>query len=617
MPTDSTTPPMLSPAVPAVPQPTRVTSPPVTTIPSDIQQDNEDEEQGHRKTIAERMAKLGGIRLGAAPPLPGSFARPPARARSDPVEETQFASEHNDTAPQEAEEPQHEATTEEEDERARRERIAAKLAGMGGMRIGMMPLGGLPKQSHILKDEPSHPTTSSPTSPKVVPPPTRAVPPPVPQHHDDDSEYESHPSASDDGVKVEAEESEIEEVRYEDVEEVPPPVPPRAGPRRTSGTSIMSTATTTAATMGRMGSTPRPPVPVARPPVPAGFSGSRSIGQTLGADKAGHSDYVMVEEPSHGFEKVEREDEQTEEEVPPPPPPRPAHRPPPPRAIPPPPPQAPQAVGGNEGPSSSGQWEIPASTGIEFGATPDLSLSWTDASLSESVANVASAPSSSRLAPPSGHSQVPPSASAGQELTLPSESTAPAIRSPRTPTSIREPPKPLSPESLHLSSDDLIVIWGRVGVQVCEVASSFYERVNKKSSHHHHPTPSSSQGPLAIGDGTYHGFIEAVLREVPNAATFLPPYYGYLFFQQTGPNVQKREGEIMPGDVVEFVDAKLKGYKGIHSYTQIVGASGAGGTGPVAGPDGAVVGVVGEVEPKKTKIKVYQAGGPTGQVGLD
>ncbi len=38
--------------------------------------------------------------------------------------------------------------------------------------------------------------------------------------------------------------------------------------------------------------------------------------------------------------------------------------------------------------------------------------------------------------------------------------------------------------------------------------------------------------------------------------------YGYLVYMQNGPAVQKRASDIMPGDIVEIHDAKLKGHKG-------------------------------------------------------
>lgn len=68
----------------------------------------------------------------------------------------------------------------------------------------------------------------------------------------------------------------------------------------------------------------------------------------------------------------------------------------------------------------------------------------------------------------------------------------------------------------------------------------------------------------------------------------------------------------MPGDVVALYDAKLGGRKGLTSYHQEVGGAGE-----------PLVGIVNEFEPKKSKIKVFQANQHVGQqvsiltIGLD
>lgn len=476
-----------------------------------------DAEQVKRTTIAERMAKLGGIKFGAAP-IPPSISRPPP---TRPDEESDVQSS-DAPAPEEQEE-----IDEEAEERARKERIAVKLAGMGGMRIGMMPLGPgtvRPQQSHVLKGD----NTSS--TPPVAHP--RAVPParpPLPQS-DSDLEHEgmsaSHYSLSnsEEGVKVEAEESEMEEVSHEDAEEMAPPVPTRVSRPSTSEAESPKSAT----------------FPANRPPVPATTLTRRSSVQTTGSGrKSGdfsfsprrsatmrqHSDYVMVEEPNRLLS----------DEVPPPPPPvRPLSRAPSAREAPSRRPPVP--------PDISSQWELPSipSSSLEFSGSADLALSWSDADAPET----------------------PPPPPPKKKLSV----------------QIVSPDKPLS-------SDDLIATWGRVGVQICEVATSLFEK-SKKS---------------LVGDGTYHGFVTAVLSEVPNAASPIPPSYGYAFYVQSGPSVQKRVSEIMPGDIVELQDAKFKGHKGIQTYNQHVG---------VGEP---LVGVVSEFEPKKSKIRLFQANQHVGQ----
>ncbi|KAJ6583857.1 hypothetical protein DFH09DRAFT_1245711 [Mycena vulgaris] len=143
------------------------------------------------------------------------------------------------------------------------------------------------------------------------------------------------------------------------------------------------------------------------------------------------------------------------------------------------------------------------------------------------------------------------------------------------------PPKPPAIRSTetHYSADDLVAIWGRVGVHLCEAATQLYEK-SKKS---------------LVGDGTYNGFVHAALDEVPNAARSPPPAWGYLVYSQAAGSVQKRLSDIMPGDIVALFDAKLKGHKGLATYSQTVGAG------------EPLVGIVSEFEPKKSKIRVFQA----------
>ncbi|CAA7262841.1 unnamed protein product [Cyclocybe aegerita] len=556
-------------------------SPPPSTLPppaplaeESAEQLEEDAEQLRRKTIAERMAKLGGIKFGAPLPTPGARPPPPPARHEEEEQEQEQEQEQDQTKVIEDEENPIELT-EEEEERARKERIASKLASMGGMRIGMMPMGmgALPPQrSHVLREE--APSVSPPPVTTHAPPPARAVPParpppppaqPSQPHHvpDTDSEYGSA-IASDDGVKVEAEESEIEEVNYEDAEpeEAPPPIPSR----------------TSRPPVHRQESTEKSTSPPPRPPVPTSMPVRRSSVQTTGsASETGpsppqrktssayvpsaQSDYVMVEEPEN-------------QEAPPPPPARRMSRPPPTRS-------APQVPEGPVPPtpdtkdSISSQWELPSIPTSTFGfegGEPDLSLSWTDAGEPSSVSSSTQLPSSPPPPPP------------------------PAKQQQQRKASIVDKP---------LSADELMGVWGRVGVQVCEVATTLFERSKK----------------ALIGDGTYAGFVVAVLAGVPNAAS-IPVLvnrsstssspdpsassnehtYGYLVYVQNGASVQRRASEIMPGDIVEIHDAKLKGHKGIQMYHQNVGGDGE-----------TLIGIVGEFEAKKSKIRVFHANQHVGQ----
>ncbi|KAF5377964.1 hypothetical protein D9615_006705 [Tricholomella constricta] len=508
--------------------------PNIPTTAEPTTENEEDDQAARRHTIAERMAKLGGLKFGAAPLPPSMRPTPPPR-REDEEASTPSA----DIVEEQTVEP-----SEEEEERARKERIAAKLAGMGGMRIGMLPLGVgavRPQASRVLTEE---------TAPG---PPSRAVPPrppPPPQSYESDADLEGSLSASqpslgtsDEGVKVEAEESEIEEVSHSDAqepeeepEELPPPVPAR-GPRR-RGTGSESE---------HMPATPPP-----RPPVPSSLPTRKPSVKTITSTKRKsstdssysvkpatfkpQSEYVMVEEPS-GFVP--------DEEVPPPPPARPSSRPPPRTAPPPPPPAVPLPASD----TISSQWELPTitSSGLDFGGTTDLSLSWPE--------DLNSASSS--------------------------------VSTPAPPPPAKPVVQPVAPDpDLPRSSDELIAVWGRVGVQICEAATTLFDK-SKKS---------------LVGDGTYDGFVHAVLSEVPNATLPISPAsYGYLVYMQTGNAVQKRASEIMPGDIMVLQDAKLKGHKGLQTYHQSVGVG------------EQLVGVVSEFEPKKSKVRLFQANQHVGQ----
>lgn len=515
---------LTDPIDPAFHSPSRKTSTAHMKLPvADHEPDTEteeDAEQNRRRTIAERMAKLGGIRFGAVPIRPHA-AMPQAEEPTSeaPIEE-------------DSEQPE---LTEEQEEQARKQRIAAKLAGMGGMRFGMLPsgAGGMPRQQSHASVEPVETVSSPPPPPSRALPPTR---PPPSQSHETDSEYESQ-TTSDDGVQVEAEESDLEEVSHEDAEETPPPVPSRQGRHE----SVPATP--------RAEHASRPPS--GRPPVPSTIPNRRSSAQTRkgstdsndtqsprkSSAQAQQSEYVMVEDPIR-FD---------EDEVPPPPPPR-ATRPisrAPVREAPLPPPPPPAA----DDSLADSHWELPSipTPTIDFGATTDLSLStWSEDSTSY----------------PAAASQSPPTKPLPQVVS-----------------------KPL-PENVNLTSEELMVVWGRVGVQICEVATALFEKSKK----------------ALIGDGTYDGFVNAVLSEVPTAAASSPPSYGYLIYVQNGSAVQKRSSEIMPGDIVALFDAKLKGHKGLQIYHQNVGS--------VEEP---LLGIVTEFEPKKSKIKVLQANQHVGQ----
>jgi len=472
-----------SPSIQSLKPLTEPPKPPQEEPAPEFAPEEEDEVRARKKRLADRMAKLGGIRFGAPPPV-GRPAPPKAQREAE----------------EEEEKPKEEERLEDEqDEQARRQRIATKLAGMGGMRIGMVP-GAIPpkptppsRKGSTNTEQPEQKSPPPVRSPPVRVPPPPTYPPPPPVRSDTGSVSE------DDGVKVEMEESEAEEVDYHDIsQEIPPVVPSRAARPPIPGSGHFRKASTDSTSSQSQYTVPTRVVP----PTP--------------------SEYVMVEEADFGEESTS-------------PPPRPA-RPPPPRGAPPPP--APSS----DVPDSMtmSQWELPpvpsSSLDMETSVADLSASSWSEGFSGEE-------PFQERTAAPSPN---------------------------------------LRRQSLgQMTADQLTATWGRVGIQVCEVAVELFEK-SKKS---------------LIGDGTFVGFVNAVLDKVPNASPVEEDAtsFGYLIYAQTGASVTKRAADIMPGDIIILQDAKLKGHKGIQTYHQKIG-------------EGVpVVAVIGEYEPKKFKVKAYQA----------
>ncbi|KAI0647871.1 hypothetical protein C8Q79DRAFT_1008270 [Trametes meyenii] len=531
------------------PPPPRVASPPAERATSPIaahdqeepqDQDNEeDAEQARRRTIAERMAKLGGIRFGAPPPMP-TARRPP------PPPETEHKEDEDGSELEKSTEAEDIAPEEEEDEFARKQRIAARIAGMGGMRFGMLP-GAAPPVPRLPVRRESQDNGNEVKSP----PPKRSAPVPPPAPPPSGYEEEEHGEESDfqhvsDSERVAQEESELEEVTHSDAEEEapPPPVPDRGARRVSTGPPPVPQA--------RPLSPPSlaspPPVPRTRPPPPPSFTypPPPPLAPTT-HDSQG--DFVIVEQG-----------ESVDEPPPPPPPPRAAR--PPPRGhgapLPPPPPPAvpppPEA--------SDAQWEQSSIPSVDFGGEADLSLSgqWSEDSTNYPPP------------PPPGRSSASVAASDPSQQVHNVSTVAPVIEQ-------------------HLTPDELMAHWGRVGVQAHEVAAALFERSKKG----------------VVGDGSYLGFVNTVLGQVPTAAQPASPYesFGYLVYSQAAAAVQRRVSDIMPGDVFVAHEAKFKGHKGLQSYHQHVG---------VGQP---LLAVIGDFEAKKSKVKVYQANQHVGQQSVE
>ena len=212
-----------------VPTPAAQTLSPAAVGEPRVGRDERDEGQKddirRRQSLAERMARLGGVRFGA----PGAPGAPPVPKKRDSLPAAGTPAQDGSATPS-SQEPSEEES--EEASKSRRAAIAARLAGMGGMRFGMLP---------------------GPTPAPATPPPHI----PSDQEGEEDVELVSPEmsSPSDEGVRVEApEESEVEHIEGDESSSstspvmLPTPPPVRAAP------------------------SPPPLPPGRRPPVPAGLS---------------------------------------------------------------------------------------------------------------------------------------------------------------------------------------------------------------------------------------------------------------------------------------------------------------------------------------------------------
>lgn len=555
----------------------------------------EDEASARRRAIAERMARLGGIRFGAPPPM-NPLSRPPLPAAPPP---TSIPPDETESEGREEEGAQGE---EEENEAARKQRIAAKLAGMGGMRLGMLPpaAGLLPASARrlVARQEDSESEDAIPPVPVPAPPQrnplSRKPPPPIQVPVPQESEQAGRESrgTSDDGVQVEAEESELEEVHYSDAdipvaseEEDAPALPP---PRRPMQTPRSAEALPTPPPRMTSRSPPpgRPPIPMIPAALmgrlPSSATGSSSGQTSLDELRPGETSTISgrssesAVRPQSEYVMVEAEDD----DAPAPPPSFRSTRSPA-RSIPLPPPPPPSAIDPPEMLMSSVQWELPTiPQGVEFGEGSELASSgWSD--------------STAVHAPPPVLSSHPGSRGPLGKFGLPSSTTTVSVSVAGSGTGSGLSRR--SVDQQQLTTDELMAIWGKVGVQVVEVATALFEKSKR----------------ALVGDGSYAGFVRAVLAQVPGAMVHPTGNasehdWGYVVYAQTGNAVQRRVSDILPGDIIALWDAKLKGHKGLHAYTQTAGAGAGEGSGPL-------VGVVSEFDGKKSKVRVWQANQHVGQ----
>lgn len=141
----------------------------------------------------------------------------------------------------------------------------------------------------------------------------------------------------------------------------------------------------------------------------------------------------------------------------------------------------------------------------------------------------------------------------------------------------------------QMTADQLMANWHRVGTQIYEIARELFEESNHNG----------------IGDRTYIGFVNSVLNRIPGVSTVDvdAPSFGYLIYLQRGPLVTEKVTDLMPGDIISLHNAKLKSSEDTRTYH--------------LGIDERItaVGIVGEYRPRKSTVKVYQAGKGAGQHG--
>ena len=378
------------------------------------------ERRVQRTAIAERMAKLGAIKFGA-PVIPSIPVR--KQTQGSTTSEITIHQDEPEDAITTSEEPAEET---EDQVRARRAVIAARLAGQGGMRFGMIPA----------------PPAAGTRDERFV------------------DELESVPESSmtsDDGVKVEAEDESEIEVTAE--EAIPPPVstsppkrtpsirspsvPPRpqhpapsapAGPRQQHPAPALTSPRPQhppGSDLGRCPSQQRPPVPIG---INHGEKSSTSPVPSLTSPRSGsfptsNADYVLVNEPeemtgSSGLAPTRRS------VLPPPPP-----------------PPLPSSLQPSAIAPERSQWELPA--------IPSSTLDMGDGTHSDDDTIY---PTVKSISPPT--SSVPPA------LTSPARHLYEGSGDSRHRT--------------HPTSDELIALWGKIGTQVIARAEELVE-ASKKS----------------------------------------------------------------------------------------------------------------------------------------
>jgi hypothetical protein len=405
--------------------------------------------------------------------------------------------------------------------------------------------------------KPKHEPASPPPVPTTRPPPRPPVsavnrpPPPLPGAQESESEMEiveGHEETDDEGEEVHVED--ITEDEEPEMVEVPPPPPPRNARPPVPKGSLPPPPLPPPAPVRRdsVRRDSHDSTPASPPPLPGGRRTSMQPPvRTMPSTPAPISNTVNFKSQS-----------------PPQAPASPAGAPPPPP--PPPPPSAkvtapavmynqqsrptrtmPAPISPIESPATaeSGKqqqhpWELPniPSGSFDLGSRPEesMQMSWTEVGGPSSTAQT-----ELHTYPPGSSSNYAPFAGSM--------------------------PTALGPEALAALAQ-------RLNPRVIGSAHSIHEKSKKN----------------VIGDGSSLGFLQKVLSTVPTAST---DSLGHLIYAQTGTAVTRRAGDIVPGDIIALYDAKMKGHKGLASYSIVVGST-----------DEPLLGIVSEFSASGKKVKV-------------
>ena len=517
-----------------------------------VEDGQEDEVSARHRATTERMGRPDGLRPGTPPPMNPS--RPSLRTAAPP---TSVTPDEIELEAKEGEPP--------EEEGVRKQWGAGKLADMGDMQPEtLVPAAEIPASTRhlVAKQEVNEGEDTVPPVPVSAPPrrrpPTRKPPPPV-EHASEAQSAEKRRGTSDSSVQGEAE-SQMEQIRHENAEAQmvsEKDVPAQRGWQMPSSANVLPNSPPLAASRS---------LPLGRHSIAAGWA--PSLGQWPSATARPVSllnsrqtlsplGKVPVMRPQSRH-VVEAEDPD-ENNTPVPSPPRSK--------------TSRGAVRSMLLPRSSPNDPLEALTNVaqwrhELGEGSEItSSSWSEESTAVHVPAHVLSPDC----------ELHPGSRNASGKGVNHDSRSGSVRSVNQ--AHYQYPYKQQNQQRELTSEELMVIWHKFGTHVVTAVAMLFE----KSKH------------TLVGDGSYAGFVRTVLAEVPGIVSHPGDEWGYVVYTQTGTTVHRRVSDIRPGDVITFVDARLKGQKGLSTYTRTLGKG------------EPLVGIVSAFNGKKTRVSVWQA----------